>query len=94
MIEKQQLKISEKLVERSEFTRLELAIKKWTKDGFADREATERNSLIKILKTALKSKKNYGKILNSRQTNQILQELKLISRGSPFTMITTNCMRR
>lgn len=43
MIEKQQLKISEKLVERSEFTRLELAIKNWTKDGFADREATERN---------------------------------------------------
>jgi len=43
MIEKQQLKISEKLVERSEFTRLESAIKKWTKDGFADREATECN---------------------------------------------------
>ncbi len=42
LIEKQQLKISEKLVERSEFTRLELAIKKWTKDGFADREVMER----------------------------------------------------
>lgn len=41
MFDKQQSKISDKLVERVEFNRLELAIKMWTKNEFADREVME-----------------------------------------------------
>jgi len=40
-MEKQQSKISDKLVERSEFSRLETSLKKWTSDGFADKDKVE-----------------------------------------------------
>lgn len=42
-MEKQQVKISDKLVERSDISRMEVSIKKWTSESFADKEKVELN---------------------------------------------------
>ena len=42
IIEKQQIKMNDKMIEKSDLTKIETNIKKWSKQLFADREGYEK----------------------------------------------------
>ena len=77
IIEKQQSKITEKLVEKSDLTRLEMQTKKWTKDHFADQ--TTNNKHIMAINNKLANVEDFfsNAVAPNLDHNENFKKLKL-----------------